>query len=296
MKSLLFILLLSPAWCFSQTLSMDYDNATGTIDGTTFPKGALYYSLPGVNSIRIFIYNYGSVWGTRPYTDFTYNGGAFPSRDSLTSWLNVHMFPDTTSGGGGDTATLTSVTTGAGNNLTPNAIQITGLSNIDLSKTSTTLLEQGANGGLYRIDSTLGGVAGSIEISNTIVAINAGGVSSINIQPQTGVNASVLVSGRIDAQPGINANDVTTTSQVLLKTDFKGGQSLFTADGIQTMFNITHNLGAIPSFFTLTTTTVITLNQLNRTITFPDANTMRITFNTAPLIGEDVNYVWTVYK
>jgi hypothetical protein len=79
-------------------------------------------------------------------------------------------------------------------------------------------------------------------------------------------------------------------------SNFIGGQSAFTADGVTTVFNITHNLGAIPSFFTLTTTAPIASNHLNRTITFPDVNTMRITFNVAPSIGENANYVWIVFK
>lgn len=76
----------------------------------------------------------------------------------------------------------------------------------------------------------------------------------------------------------------------------KGGQSVFTANSITTIFDITHNLGAIPSFFSITTTQPIAANHLNRTITFPDSNTMRITFALPPNVGEDANYVWVVYK
>jgi hypothetical protein len=79
-------------------------------------------------------------------------------------------------------------------------------------------------------------------------------------------------------------------------TRYIGGQSMFTADGTTDTFDIVHNLGVIPPFFSLTTTTPITLNHLNRTITFPDNNTLRVTFASAPLVGEDVNYVWIVYK
>ena len=76
---------------------------------------------------------------------------------------------------------------------------------------------------------------------------------------------------------------------------WKGGQSMFVADDSTTIFEITHSLGAIPSVFSLTTTTPITSNHLSRTITFPDINTMRITFTNPPTIGEDVNYVWAVF-
>lgn len=36
--------------------------------------------------------------------------------------------------------------------------------------------------------------------------------------------------------------------------DFVGGTSFFTADGVDTIFDIVHNLGFVPRFFTLTTT------------------------------------------
>lgn len=106
------------------------------------------------------------------------------------------------------------------------------------------------------------------------------------------------------AATGTNTTQLATTafvqaeiaSDALLLADFEGGQSPFTADGTTTVFNITHNLGAIPSYFTLTTTEPISSNHLNRTITFPDNNTLRITFALAPLVGEDANYVWVVFR
>lgn len=76
----------------------------------------------------------------------------------------------------------------------------------------------------------------------------------------------------------------------------KGGMTNFIADGSATVLNIVHNLGAIPDYFTLTTTTPISPNHLNRSISWPDNNTMRITFNFAPLPGEDADYVWSVTK
>lgn len=77
---------------------------------------------------------------------------------------------------------------------------------------------------------------------------------------------------------------------------FVGGHAFMTGNGTTSVFNIITNAGFIPSYFTLTTTTPITQNQLNRSITFPDSNTMRITFENAPLDGEDTDYVWIVYK
>lgn len=94
----------------------------------------------------------------------------------------------------------------------------------------------------------------------------------------------------------VASNDFPILSQVLAKADYKGGQSPFTADGTTTQFDVTHNLGAIPAYFTLTTTAPISSNHLNRTLSFPNTNTMRITFANAPLVGEDANYVWIVYR
>lgn len=75
-----------------------------------------------------------------------------------------------------------------------------------------------------------------------------------------------------------------------------GGNSIFTADGVTSQFDILHNLGEVPSYFSITTTEPIASNHLNRVITFPNSNTMRITFGFPPSIGENANYIWIVYK
>lgn len=74
-----------------------------------------------------------------------------------------------------------------------------------------------------------------------------------------------------------------------------GGSSMFTADGNILVHDIVHNAGFIPSYFSLTTTQPITNNHLNRTITFPDENTMRITFMFVPNSGEDANYIYILH-
>ena len=81
-----------------------------------------------------------------------------------------------------------------------------------------------------------------------------------------------------------------------LSAVLKGGMTPFTANGSNTVLNITHNLGSIPSYYSITTSEPIAINHLTRTITFPDANTMRLTFGVAPQVGENANYVWVVYK
>lgn len=210
MKNILFILLIFPSFCFGQTLALDYTASTGTIDSYTFPKNTLSYGLTSATNIRIFVDGIGAVWGSRPYTDFTYNGGSFPSLDSLSSWLNANMFGDTTSGG--DTATLESVTTGTGNNVTPNALQVTGFSNINLTLPSTAVFDQGAISGLYRLGAT--GVMGAVEITDSSVSLGAS-TASLTVRPQNGTDASVLITGRMQGQAGINATDYAVMSQLL---------------------------------------------------------------------------------
>lgn len=95
---------------------------------------------------------------------------------------------------------------------------------------------------------------------------------------------------------GTDPSGLVIATTPLNTSDFKGGQSVFTADGSTMEFEIVHNLGAIPSYFTLTTTEPIATNHLSRTITFPDDNTMKLTFSVAPNVGENANYVWIVYK
>lgn len=86
------------------------------------------------------------------------------------------------------------------------------------------------------------------------------------------------------------------TKGSLLPYKIVGGSTSFIADGVITEVTITHNAGFQPSFFSLTTTEPITLSHLARTITFPTINTMVITFNVAPIVGENANYVWVLFE
>jgi hypothetical protein len=74
------------------------------------------------------------------------------------------------------------------------------------------------------------------------------------------------------------------------------GKTSFVADGVLNFVDIVHNTNQFEPEFTLSTLTPITLNHLNRTITYPDNNTIRITFTNPPIIGEDTIYVWIVPK
>lgn len=96
-------------------------------------------------------------------------------------------------------------------NTTSNALQITGMADLNLTLPSTAIFDQGAISGLYRLGAS--GVIGAVEITDTLVALTASS-SSVNIRPETGSDSSVLVSGRIEADPGINANDCAVMSQL----------------------------------------------------------------------------------
>jgi len=157
------------------------------------------------------------------------------------------------------------------------------------------------------------GEAGTMEYNGTSLFFTPTGTTRLrhvltdNTIPSNGQipigNGTNYTNATLTGGVGINVTNGAGTitldadaTEVLVKADYKGGQSAFVADGTTTVFNITHNLGFTPSYFTLTTTAPIASNHLNRTITFPDVNTMRITFNVAPSVGEDANYVWIVFK
>lgn len=83
------------------------------------------------------------------------------------------------------------------------------------------------------------------------------------------------------------------TSASLQNKDHEG-QTIFIADGVTDFVDIIHNAGYVPTSFSLSTLTPISINHLNRLISFPSNNTIRITFTNPPIIGEDITYVWSV--
>lgn len=221
MKKILIALLLCASYVSSAQAPILLDTVGNAchVDKIGFAKDNMTYTLYGDSSINLFIVGAASYQNAH-YSRFRDpSGSPFANRTALTNWLDLYFFAnalaDSASGGGGDTATLTSVTTGSGNNITPNAIQVTGLENVELGKTSTVVLDKGGLGGLYRIDSTLGGISGSVEISNSVIALSTASSSSLNVQEETPTAASVLVSGRIQADAGINATDVAIMSQII---------------------------------------------------------------------------------
>jgi hypothetical protein len=220
MKNLFLVIVLF--CCFSaeaQNVILKADTNSVWVDKDQIPLNKLRVQWRDSSMAIIGVENNNIYSGAKPYYRYTnaFTGTPFGSLDSLKTWIRENFFVDASGGGavGGDTATLTSVTTGAGNNITPNAIQSIGYNNLNMNKTSTVLLEQGTNGGIYRIDSTLGGVAGAIEISNSVIALSAAGTASLNVQAETPSVASVSTSGRLQTHAGINASDAVIMSQLL---------------------------------------------------------------------------------
>jgi len=173
--------------------------------------------------------------------------------------------------------------------LSPNSTGIFKISNLSGFANGTAT---GAIGSFVTLNDTTGEIRlvpnGAVNPSPSL-AIN-------KISDDTGIIAKF--DGRVQGTAATTNGEFVIYDQVIpvIQHPYKGGQSVFTADGTTTVFNITHNLGAIPSFFSLTTTQPIAANHLTRTITFPDNNTMRLTFALPPNPTENANYVWIVYK
>jgi hypothetical protein len=212
MKKLIFtLLLLVPIASFGQaTLTLDADTNSVYVGAFEHPKNTLRakYSDSGLAIIGTDNTTFAA---DRKYDTYI-NGAtdsAFATFNALKAWVKENFFVDASAGsssGGGDTVTLESVTTGTGNNVTPNAIQVTGFSNINLTLPSTAIFDQGAISGAS-------GVIGAVEITDSIVSLGAA-TSSLTVRPQIGSDASVLISGRAQGQAGINSNDYTIFSQV----------------------------------------------------------------------------------
>lgn len=115
-----------------------------------------------------------------------------------------------------DNLDLQAVTTGAGNNITPNAIQITGLENLDMNTDGLALVNQGD---ISQIVTLSGGALtssiamGKDGLGDSVMTLTTG-TSSLNVREETISNSSVLVSGRIEMDAGINPDDGVTMSQL----------------------------------------------------------------------------------
>jgi hypothetical protein len=133
-KILLPAFILLSTVCFGQApIALDTVNNACHIDKIGFAKDNMTYTLYGDSSINLFIVGAASYQNTH-YSRFRDPGGnPFQNRTALTNWIDLYFFAnalaDSTSGGGGDTATL-QITTDAGN-ATTNAIQITGNNNLN---------------------------------------------------------------------------------------------------------------------------------------------------------------------
>lgn len=303
MKKILLALLFLPFIGFSQApILLDTVGNACHINILGFAKDGMTYSLYGDSSLNITIQGTTNNFSNAHYSRFRDpSGSSFANRQALTNWLDTYFFADAaasdsdTSGGG--SATLEEVT--GNGNTTPNSMLFNGLAGYSPANTGLTL---GYTSGIGLISNNNPTFSSQILFNNdgrlrfgTGNEIDGNTSTVLDLYPieNSGIVGAIF-NCRVQATEAFDAADLVSLGQV--QNMWKGGQSLFTADGVTTVFDIVHNLGSTPPYFSLTSTTPVTLNNLNRTITFPDANTMRITFGNPPLIGENVNYVWIVYK
>lgn len=217
MKKLLilsFLLMIAGAG-FAQPLALSYTDATATIDGVVFPKNGLSYNIINPDKINILVFNVGRPWGNRPYTDFTYNAGSFPSRDSLISFLNANFFSDTSSSG--NVPDLEAVTT-AGNE-TSNSILVNGFVGYNPANTGLTLGYTSGIGILANNNPTfsssiLFGNDGGFRIS-TGNAIDGGTSAVVDFYPiENSGSVGAQFNCRIRGTDAFEASEYTTLSQV----------------------------------------------------------------------------------
>lgn len=155
----------------------------------------------------------------------------------------------------------------------------------------------GTNTALNSSDTILSAFGKLQQQSNNRLSINSV-LTTFSVGADTTVaNTDTVLQSFGKLQGQINA----------IKGGRAGGYEPFTADGTTDVIDIIHGLnidngnGADPNrywpeSFSLTNTLPDTTNLLDRSVSFPDADTMRITFTTPPTLGEDANYSWIVYK
>lgn len=108
--------------------------------------------------------------------------------------------------------------------------------------------------------------------------------------------ASACVGESGGFPPNATTLGTDANGNIIAGPRFLGGQTPFLGDNTTMVLDVFHGLGAVPSYYSLSTTQPISSNHLSRTITFPTINTMRLTFSSPPLVGENANYVWIVYE
>lgn len=194
---------------------------------------------------------------------------------------------------GGSEGNLQSITNSG--NSTTNALQVLDQQLLDVSDDSAFIIKAPNSaqfGGLFN-----GGSEVSFADFKNDGTFTIGKPSGYNLSSSGTTTPFIFKNNvslaRVSGADAIQPNDFVTLQQI---PQLVGGQTAFTADGTTDVIDIPHTLGAVPSFFSITTTAPITNNHLNRTITFPDNNTLRITFGFPPNPGEDANYVWVLYK
>ena len=114
---------------------------------------------------------------------------------------------------GGSSGTLQIVTTGTGNNLTSNAIQVTGIDNIDESTPSLLLGKTSTQGIIYSLSSTgLQGITFDSSDGSTSF-LNGSGLQSVQLKdPNTG--PAGVFQGRVSGIDAVNPTEFVTLQQI----------------------------------------------------------------------------------
>lgn len=127
----------------------------------------------------------------------------------FTSVYSKEAVDELISGIGGN---LQSVTNGAGNNKTSNALYVTGADNYDTGQDGYLVLYAGDATQMINIAS--GSVTGGITMAADAISITQAGTGITIISDETSVNAKVSIEGRIGINPAINDNEAATLGQV----------------------------------------------------------------------------------
>jgi hypothetical protein len=217
-KILFFIFLLASFSSFGQApILLDTVGNACHIDKTGFAKDNMTYTLNGDSSINLFIISAPSYQNAH-YSRFRDpDGSPFANRTALTNWLDLYFFAnalaDTTSSSGGDTATLESVTTGTGNNITPNAVQVSGSDNLAFSP-SLVMAYASDIGTLTGIGTEFPSMA--LNTANGELSFATGQGSEVLVLNKIASSSDLLAEfgGRVSASAGTQPNDVAIMSQI----------------------------------------------------------------------------------
>lgn len=196
-------------------------------------------------------------------------------------------------------------------NITDNVITVTGINNF-VSNNGLFLLYNAENNGQIVCLFSNGVSSSELTLSPIGFTIGSNNNSYLDANLNNDTTFRFMTGNSLDRITFADAQfptDGVTLQQVtpVVEHPYSGGYQEFIADGTTTIVDILHNANIDnsnlsdpnryrPYTFSLTTTEPIAINHLTRNITFPNPNTMRLTFGFAPNTGENANYVFVIYK